>query len=1179
MNPSKHSEPFIRQLSLIFLSLLMVSIVSLRPCQAQREADIMYFGYHTGLDFSTGEPVVLYNSQLSGIRSNYGSICDTLSNLLFYNNFRLIINSQQSIMENGDDFEVNGTGNQSNLIVPWPESDSLYFVFKIEHHNGTPWDDLGLYYNIVDMSQNNGLGSVIEKDILLQDGLELTDMLFAVKHKNKRDIWIICRNTFHDNYVVFLVTPEGINETSVVSEADNVLPSVSQTAYIKVSYDKKYLFTSFGHAWERWVEVCKFNSESGEVEFLYKLDIGMEPVGMEFSPDSKYAYISYDLGPDSMRIFQFDMQYIEDRPTFINTRIDIGGNIGRGLQLATDGKIYCFTRQSTDSASNHFVGVIHKPWEYGTACDYQARSINLSPGATNDSHPSILLDYLHRFDFDGVCEGEPFQFTSFFNPEPDSIQWDFNDPGSGFNTFSNDLHPIHDFSDGGVYEVEVDVWYPSGRFEHTSREVVVAYGPEPDLGPDTTICSTTDLVLDAECGPHNYLWSTGNFGSSHITVSDTGWYWVKVTSSSGCYEIDSIHISKYPAATVDSSNLVISPTTCGGNTGAIRGLLIQGIPPYVYVWTDDLGNPVASTLDIYHLPVGNFTLHYTDSTGCTVAVGPYSVIDVGDVLVESVSYSHEHCDQGDGSIWVTATSGLGDMLYYSIDNGANYVQNLGQFSGLSAGAYAVRVQDSSLCEDAYIHNPISIENSPGPQIDQVIVGPATVGQSDGSILIIASSADDTLNYSNDGGLNYQINDGLFTNLQAGFYSCVVLDEHGCDTTFMIEVVEDITIRLQAIAGDDQVCPGLSAYVPLTVDNFNDVASFSATLFFDENTLSCQGFTNSHGEIDDSLEVFLFPAEGKVELQWSSDPLSLSGNSHLIDLVFETNGAGGSLIEWGGSPGNSWFLNSTGLSIPVDYSVGEVKLYEDLQFSLHPKYEVCEGDSVTMRVVMWSSNGPENYWWTLPDGSNQTASQLTIGSAQKGDEGEYLLRISDTANCFMEKLTQLTVHDLPYPDFAVQDTIYTQDPIQLDAGPDFVSYLWNTGDTTRFTWADNEAWYLARVESYEGCVGEDSSFVIFSTPAETIHMYFPNAFTPNGDGLNDEFRVVTDAQSLAVFSLSIFNSWGAEIFHTEDITKGWDGRYKGELCQAGNYVFKVSYSTSLQSINPPQMKIGSVLLMY
>ena len=1157
--------------SFLFISLLL--ILSLQS-YSQREADRWYFGRNCGLDFSTGEPVVLHDGQTHTESGGTGTICDSLSNLLFYVSNYATFTSQHTIMEPGSDIEHLGPGTQSNLIVPWPESDSLYFVFPTTSYQ-IPGGPTGLYYNIVDMSQNGGLGAVIEKDIPLTYAWDALDILTAARHENKRDIWVITRKFHDDNYAAFLITPEGINETAILSPAPDRTEASAGGAIMKLSYDKKYLLTVFRTT--DLVEISTFNSETGEIEFLYNHERDWLPIALEFSPDSKYVYISYRDGADpTIFILQYDMQYIEDFQLFYQSAVEIGSGLGWRLQLATDGKIYCFSPWMwTDE---YFIGVINKPWELGTACGYNDRSINMYPGQPAQSCPVMLLDYLYRFDFDGICAGMPFEFTSYFNPVPDSIHWTFDDPLSGANNHSYEINPVHIFSYAGIYEVEVDVWYPSGRFEHTSRMVEVDNAPDPDLGPDSTICSSTDIILDAECGPHQYYWSTGQSGVSQITVSDTGWYWVEVTSDGECFGYDSVHISKYDAATVETTNLIISPTTCGGSTGAIRGLEIAGLPPYLYQWCDDLGNPIATTIDIYQLPVGNYTLKVTDGNDCITEFGPYSIIDVGDVLVESVSINMEHCDQLDAYIIITATSGLGDMLRYSIDDGANYVENLGVFTGLSAGTYAVRVQDSSLCEDAYVNNPIIIQNISGPEITNVQVTPTTVGQDDGAINITSISSGDTLYYSNDAGTTTQINNGLFSNLFAGYYTCVVTDEYGCDTTFIVEVPETISLRLQAVAGDDEACPGNAAFVPLLVSNFEDVADFKATLFYNNDLITCQGFTNAHLQLEDSLEVFLFPAERKIELNWASSAVTLSENSIIADLVFQTNDQGVSFVEWDGSAGAGYFQNSTGLSIPVDYFLGIVKIYKEVDFTIWGSKEICTGEMLQIGPAIWNSNGSTTYLWTYPDGTTDTTKNLLINNIQSGQSGVYTLLVTDTAQCMAEKAADIMVFPIPYPEFALQDTIFTDDPIDLDAGAGFLSYLWNTGDTTQMIWVEEKGWYSTAVESPEGCVGVDSSYIVFSSPPELINVYFPNAFTPNGDGLNDEFKVVTPSTDVEVFSLSIFNRWGALIFQTNDISKGWDGTFKGTICPHGTYVFKVAYNTTSQSLSAPEIKMGIVMLV-
>ncbi len=321
---------------------------------------------------------------------------------------------------------------------------------------------------------------------------------------------------------------------------------------------------------------------------------------------------------------------------------------------------------------------------------------------------------------------------------------------------------------------------------------------------------------------------------------------------------------------------------------------------------------------------------------------------------------------------------------------------------------------------------------------------------------------------------------------------------------------------------------------------------------------------------------LFPAEGKVELDWSSSSATINDSTPMADLVFQSIDPGFSFIEWDGSPGASFFHNSTGVTIPVDYFIGNVKIYNNVSFNLYAATEACRGDTLLFMLINWTSNGIINYLWTEPSGDTSSNDRLIINGIQPSQAGMYSLLITDTLGCYSDTTFEIFLYPST-PEFAVQDTIFTDDPFDLDAGAGFVHYLWNTGDTTQMIWVEEDGWYSAEVESPEGCVGVDSSYIIFSTPPELIKIFFPNAFTPNGDGLNDEFKVVTPSTNVEVFSLSIFNRWGAMIFQTNDITQGWDGTYQGTLCQQGSYVFKVSYN-SMYSNTAPEVKMGSVMLV-
>jgi gliding motility-associated-like protein len=71
------------------------------------------------------------------------------------------------------------------------------------------------------------------------------------------------------------------------------------------------------------------------------------------------------------------------------------------------------------------------------------------------------------------------------------------------------------------------------------------------------------------------------------------------------------------------------------------------------------------------------------------------------------------------------------------------------------------------------------------------------------------------------------------------------------------------------------------------------------------------------------------------------------------------------------------------------------------------------------------------------------------------------------------------------------------------------------------------------------------------------VHVPNAFTPDGDGLNDEFRVVGDPSLNDNFRLEIFNRWGELLFTSLDITAGWDGRVQGNPAVQGVYVWQLA----------------------
>ena len=568
---------FLQSYSLIVLSLLLSTCL-----YSQNEANIWYFGNKCGLDFNTGEPIVMHDGQ-TVYNSGHATFSDSAGELVFYTDLWRVYNKYHNTMQNGT-LMPNG-GWSGNAIVKWPGKEDLYFIVTGTY--STSGDYNGFYYSIVDVTANAGQGAVIE-EVYVDTGWDAADRVAIVKKADSEDIWVVTRKFEEDAFAAFLIDENGFHTDPVISAMpDRINSSAGSWGYIKISYDKKYLVS--GYQLDGELEVCRFHAGNGSVEYLYTHKPGGTIHGLEFSPDSKYFYYSGNISNDPTEewIYQLDMQFIENETPFYNSAIAIGSYAPGGplgIQLARDGKIYLTGEPEKDGVKNYFLNVIHNPWIRGVGCDYEMHALYMAPGYDPLSLPNILLDYLYRFEWDAgdYCLGTTVKFEPNFIPIPQTIHWDFDD-GPGSNSW--ELSPSYTFRNPGIHEVSVDIWYPTGRFEHTSREIEIFPTPYPDLGPDTLICQGSSITLNANCIADIYSWSTGQFGSSFITVSDTGTYWSRAMfTETGCVGYDTIHIGFHPPTILIESALVITPTTCNGASGSITGLPALGSAAFAFHW-------------------------------------------------------------------------------------------------------------------------------------------------------------------------------------------------------------------------------------------------------------------------------------------------------------------------------------------------------------------------------------------------------------------------------------------------------------------------------------------------------------------------------------------------------------------------------------------------------------------
>jgi gliding motility-associated-like protein len=831
------------------------------------------------------------------------------------------------------------------------------------------------------------------------------------------------------------------------------------------------------------------------------------------------------------------------------------GSINTGdYQIGTDGKIYIALPLET------YLGVINNPNVQGPACGVQQNAVDLLGRRSYFQLPSFIPSYFLRFNYTGACAGSPFTFTPNFNPVPDSIHWNFGDPASGPNDTTTQLSPVHVFAQGGSYTVSVFVRYPDGRTEQTSRIVTVAGLPAPNLGPDITVCKGTSVTLNPGSFT-SYTWNNGTLGQT-ITIADTGQYWVEVVNDTGCINRDTLQLQWFAQPSLDETDLIIAPTTCNQSTGAITGLQVNALQPYTLTWKNGSGSILGTTPDLYHLPVDNYTLWVSDSAGCITPVKTYTIHNVGDTLILSVNNSAAHCARPDGSIQINATSGLTEMLQYSL-NGTDWFSNGGLFSQVVPGSYQVWVKDSLGCKKVYDGNPVVISNIPGPVVQPPAVVPETGGQSNGSISITATSAGDTVWYSINSGTP-QPNNGLFSNLSAGSYSLTVADAFGCDTTFTVTLTNLPLIHLEAIAGDGSACLGNVVVVPLLANNFDGVKSFSATLYYDPAIVTCQNTLNTDPLLCDSLNVDLIPALGQVNISWNGNkPISLNNGATLTELSFASVLTGQSYVSWETAPGICRFIDSLGSSIPAALQPGQVKVYSIPKANLNNPKPVCEGDDLLIMPTYQTGtgNGTITWEWTGPNGFTSDKQLVYFPVTTADQSGTYTLTLSDTNHCTSTITAEALIIPTPKPSFAGQDTLYLDPGSDLDAGEGFDTYAWNTGDSTQIIRTGAEGWYVVTLKDGK-CLATDSTYI--TTPYAPL--YLPNAFTPDGDRLNDIFRPVTNPEQLTTYSMYIYNRWGGLIFESHNPSIGWDGYCSGGPCPAGAYMYVVKYESKSATLN-------------
>ncbi len=327
---------------------------------AQMHDNYWIFGYNynsssnnngTLLHFENGYP----EFTIENVQHDFGLYCilcsDSTGRLLFHTNGRQIRSRLHNIMEGGDtinpgpvwaDYPTDYPSITGGVSIPAPGLSNYYYIIhtSASYIFSTPFPIL--YYTLVDMAQNGGLGKVIVKNQILAQG-DIPSPV-AIKHGNGRDWWLVVGDMFTQTYFTFLIDPGGIH----LFHQQSIAPaSLTDYGYAQASPDGT-IFVSNDDSTGLWVfDFDRCNGLLSHPRVLPYQPPVFWTATNAFSPDGRFFYAGTHLV-----VYQLDMQTIDSTYITFDTiaRYDYGASpvppvYTRFLlpELAADNKIYYTT--------------------------------------------------------------------------------------------------------------------------------------------------------------------------------------------------------------------------------------------------------------------------------------------------------------------------------------------------------------------------------------------------------------------------------------------------------------------------------------------------------------------------------------------------------------------------------------------------------------------------------------------------------------------------------------------------------------------------------------------------------------------------------------------------------------------------------------------------------------------
>ncbi len=691
-----------------------------------------------------------------------------------------------------------------------------------------------------------------------------------------------------------------------------------------------------------------------------------------------------------------------------------------------------------------------------------------------------------------------------------------------------------------------------------------------NAGPDKTVCGLS-TNLEAVINPDNasYHWSPTagisfanvNSPTTSITATAPGVYTLtwNVTSTYGVTCTDQVVIT-FDKPTVTATT---SPSTiCNGQTSVLTASGTDN-----YSWSTG-GNTASIT--VTPSSTTTYTVTGTSTAGCTGT----ATVTVTVNPLPTVTASARPTAICNGQTSVLTASGTDN---YSWSTGGNTASIT--VTPSSTTTYTVTGTSTAGCTGTAT---VSVTVNPLPTVTAT-ASPSAICNGATSVLTASSDISGTT-YSWSGTLGTGSTKTV-TPTSTTTYTVTGTSTAGCTVTATVSVTVNPLPTVSATASPASICNGANSV--LTAAGASTY-SWSHSLGSGASKTVTPSSTTTYTVIGTSAAGCTGTATVSVTVN------SLPTVSATASPTSICNGET-SVLTASGTDNYSWSTGGTTASITVTPNVTTtytVTGSSGVGCSNTATVTVTVGSSLTINYTTTQSHCGQsdgNIITNVTGGIPPYVYQWSNGANSENliniSAGNYNLTVTDANGCSSYISIMLTEAPMPQANFAPKPQITTiEDPIiyfeNYSTGASF--YEWDFGDgnisteyspTYSYTNPGEYHVILSVADEY-GCIDTVGANIIIKEGANTF--YIPNAFTPNGNDLNELFNITATNINPNTFEMRIYDRWGKQLFYTTDVNQGWDGTYKGEPVPQGIYTYIIKFEDS-QGYKK-EIVIGEVILL-